>query len=50
MEWDIAAGRAVAAAARASASASAANLQGNELAYGKAAFENPHFVVWGRPD
>jgi 3'(2'), 5'-bisphosphate nucleotidase len=46
MEWDIAAGHAVVAAA----GGSAADLQGNELAYGKSGFENPHFVVWGRRD
>jgi 3'(2'), 5'-bisphosphate nucleotidase len=46
MEWDIAAGHAVVAAA----GGSAADLQGNELAYGKAGFENPHFVVWGLRD
>jgi 3'(2'), 5'-bisphosphate nucleotidase len=46
MEWDIAAGHAILAAA----GGSLTDLQGRELAYGKPGFENPHFVAWGRRD
>ena len=45
MEWDIAAGHAVVAAAGGSVEA----LDGGRLAYGKPGFENPHFVVRGLP-
>lgn len=41
MEWDIAAGHAVLRAAGGCVS----TLDGQELAYGKAGFENPHFVA-----
>lgn len=41
MEWDIAAGHAVLAAA----GGSVTDLQGRPLRYGKAGFENPHFVA-----
>jgi len=43
MEWDIAAGDAVLRAA----GGLVTTLDGNELAYGKAGFDNPHFVAWG---
>lgn len=45
MEWDIAAGHAVLAAAGGSVSA----LSGVPLRYGKPGFENPHFVASGSP-
>jgi 3'(2'), 5'-bisphosphate nucleotidase len=45
MEWDIAAGHAVLLAAGGGVSA----LDGVPLRYGKAGFENPHFVAFGRP-
>ena len=44
MEWDIAAGHAVLAAA----GGQVCCLDGSILRYGKAGFENPHFVAWGR--
>lgn len=44
MEWDTAAGHAVLAAAGGRVS----TLQGEQLAYGKPGFENPHFVATGR--
>ena len=44
MEWDIAAGHAVVAAA----GGRVTDLAGRDLTYGKAGFENPHFVVQGR--
>ena len=43
MEWDIAAGHAVLAAA----GGSVAELSGVPLRYGKPGFENPHFVARG---
>jgi len=43
MEWDIAAGHAVLAAAGGRVDA----LAGGPLRYGKPGFENPHFVAWG---
>lgn len=43
MEWDIAAGHAVVAAA----GGRVERLDGTPLRYGKPGFENPHFVVWG---
>ncbi len=43
MEWDIAAGHAVLAAA----GGRVTTLAGEPLAYGKPGFENPHFVAWG---
>ena len=43
MEWDIAAGHAVLAAAGGRVS----RLDGGELAYGKPGFDNPHFAAWG---
>lgn len=43
MEWDIAAGHAVLAAA----GGQVLTLEGKQLLYGKAGFENPHFVAWG---
>ena len=46
MEWDIAAGHAVLAAA----GGSVAELSGAPLRYGKAGFENPHFVASGLAD
>lgn len=46
MEWDIAAGHAILAAA----GGALTDLQGAELTYGKPGFENPHFVAWGRRD
>jgi 3'(2'), 5'-bisphosphate nucleotidase len=45
MEWDIAAGHAVLLAAGGETS----RLDGEPLRYGKAGFENPHFVAHGRP-
>ena len=45
MEWDIAAGHAVLAAA----GGSVCRLDGVALRYGKPGFENPHFVALGRP-
>ncbi len=44
MEWDIAAGHAVLAAA----GGRVTDLAGNELQYAKPGFENPHFVASGR--
>ncbi len=44
MEWDIAAGHAVLAAA----GGGIATLSGAPLAYGKPGFDNPHFVAHGR--
>ena len=46
MEWDTAAGHAVVRAA----GGSVCDTDGNELAYGKAGFENPSFIVRGRTD
>jgi 3'(2'), 5'-bisphosphate nucleotidase len=46
MEWDTAAGHAVLAAA----GGSVRTLDGSELAYGKAGFENPPFIARGRTD
>jgi len=46
MEWDIAAGHAVLAAA----GGSVAELSGTPLRYGKPGFENPHFVAQGLAD
>nr|WP_211169141.1 3'(2'),5'-bisphosphate nucleotidase CysQ [Aromatoleum toluvorans] len=43
MEWDIAAGHAVLAAA----GGRVAELDGRPLGYAKPGFENPHFVAWG---
>lgn len=43
MEWDIAAGHAVLAAA----GGRVTRLDGGELAYGKPGFDNPHFAAWG---
>ena len=45
MEWDIAAGHAVLAAA----GGSVCDLQGRALAYGKPGLDNPHFVAAGLP-
>ena len=45
MEWDIAAGHAIVAAA----GGSVETLDGGPLVYGKPGFENPHFVVRGLP-
>ncbi|HZD25514.1 MAG TPA: 3'(2'),5'-bisphosphate nucleotidase CysQ [Alphaproteobacteria bacterium] len=45
MEWDIAAGHAVLAAA----GGSVTTLDGAPFTYGKPGFENPHFVARGRP-
>ena len=45
MEWDIAAGHAVLAAA----GGTVTDLQGAPLRYGKPGFENPHFVAEGVP-
>ena len=45
MEWDIAAGHAVVAAA----GGSVETLGGRRLVYGKPGFENPHFVARGLP-
>ena len=44
MEWDIAAGHAVLAAA----GGVVQTLQGSPLGYGKPGFENPHFAAWGQ--
>lgn len=46
MEWDIAAGHAVLAAA----GGTVTDIAGAPLRYGKAGFENPHFVARGLPD
>ncbi len=46
MEWDIAAGHAVLAAA----GGEVLTLQGQPLRYGKPGFENPHFVAVGRTE
>jgi len=46
MEWDIAAGHAVLAAA----GGAVRTLDGAPLRYGKPGFENPHFAAWGAPD
>lgn len=46
MEWDIAAGHAVLAAA----GGSVARLDGTPMTYGKPGFENPHFLARGAPD
>ena len=43
MEWDTAAGHAVARFA----GGSVTEMDGTELLYGKPGFENPHFIVWG---
>lgn len=43
MEWDIAAGHAVLAAA----GGRVAGLDGQPLGYAKPGFENPHFIAWG---
>ena len=43
MEWDIAAGHAVLAAA----GGSVRTLDGADLLYGKPEFENPHFIARG---
>lgn len=43
MEWDIAAGHAVLAAA----GGQLLTVDGTPLAYGKPGFDNPHFVAWG---
>ena len=45
MEWDIAAGHAIVAAA----GGSVETLDGGRLAYGKPGFESPHFVARGLP-
>jgi 3'(2'), 5'-bisphosphate nucleotidase len=45
MEWDIAAGHAVLAAA----GGRVTSLDGHDLRYGKAQFENPDIVAWGLP-
>ena len=45
MEWDVAAGHAVLAAA----GGSVCTLDGGPLSYAKPGFENPHFVATGRP-
>jgi 3'(2'), 5'-bisphosphate nucleotidase len=45
MEWDIAAGHAVLAAA----GGRVETLAGEPLTYGKAGFDNPHFAAWGLP-
>lgn len=45
MEWDIAAGHAVLAAA----GGAVHTMDGAPLRYGKPGFENPHFVAMGRP-
>jgi 3'(2'), 5'-bisphosphate nucleotidase len=44
MEWDIAAGDAVLRAA----GGTVLTLDGQPLRYGKAGFDNPDFVAWGR--
>ncbi len=46
MEWDIAAGHAVLAAA----GGRITTIDGAPFMYGKPAFENPHFVAWGQVD
>ena len=46
MEWDIAAGHAVLAAA----GGRVERLDGTPMTYGKQGFENPHFVAWGHAD
>ena len=46
MEWDVAAGHAVLLAA----GGSVADLRAAPLRYGKAGFENPHFVASGMPE
>lgn len=46
MEWDIAAGHAVLAAAGGRVD----RVQGGALTYGKPGFENPHFAAWGGRD
>lgn len=46
MEWDIAAGHAVLAAAGGRVEI----LAGEPLGYGKPGFDNPHFAAWGLPD
>ena len=43
MEWDIAAGHAVLLAA----GGSVADIAGSPLRYGKAGFDNPHFIARG---
>jgi len=43
MEWDIAAGHAVLAAA----GGRVLTLAGEPLSYGKPGFDNPHFAAWG---
>lgn len=45
MEWDIAAGHAVLAAA----GGEVRTLDGGPFGYGKPGFENPHFAAWGQP-
>ena len=45
MEWDVAAGHAIVAAA----GGSVESLDGGPLVYGKPGFENPHFVAHGLP-
>jgi 3'(2'), 5'-bisphosphate nucleotidase len=45
MEWDIAAGHAVLAAA----GGRVETLAGEPLGYGKPGFDNPHFAAWGLP-
>jgi len=44
MEWDIAAGHAIVAAA----GGRVTDLAGKDLTYRKPGFENPHFLAWGR--
>ena len=44
MEWDIAAGHAVLAAA----GGQVLRLDGSAFDYGKPGFENPHFAAWGQ--
>jgi 3'(2'), 5'-bisphosphate nucleotidase len=44
MEWDTAAGQAVLMAA----GGCVTDLDGRDLAYGKAGFRNPGFVAWGQ--
>lgn len=44
MEWDIAAGHAVLWAA----GGQVETMDGGAFTYGKAGFENPHFIAWGR--
>lgn len=46
MEWDIAAGHAVLAAA----GGRVERLDGTPMTYGKPGFENPHFAAWGCTD